>query len=77
VLIYDGLIHLGMPETEAALLEAFDRHADKVMAEHYLNSGNAALSGAAKKWAEANGFDVMTFSNLPGGETAWGSLGDE
>lgn len=77
VLIYYGLIHLGMPETEAALLEAFDRHADKVMAEHYLNSGNAALSGAAKKWAEANGFDVMTFSNLPGGETAWGSLGDE
>ena len=77
VLIYYGLIHLGIPETETPLLEAFDRQASKVMAEHFLNSGNTALSGAAKKWAEANGFDVMTFSNLPAGETGWGSLAGE
>lgn len=77
VSIYYGLIHLGIPETETSLLEAFDRHANKVMAEHFLNSGNTALSGAAKKWAEANGFDVMTFSNLPAGQAGWGSLGDD
>ena len=77
VYIYYGLIHLGIPETETPLLEAFDRQANKVMAEHFLNSGNSALSGAAKKWAEANGFDVMTFSNLPAGETGWGSLAGE
>jgi HEAT repeat protein len=77
VSIYYGLIHLGIPETETPLLEAFDQHANKVMAEHFLNSGNTALSGAAKKWAKANGFDVMTFSNLPAGDTGWGSLGGE
>ena len=77
VSIYYGLIHLGMPETETPLLEAFDRHANKAMAEHFLNSGNTALSGAARKWAEAKGYDTMTFSNLPGGETGWGSLGGE
>jgi HEAT repeat protein len=77
VLIYYGLIHLGLPETEAPLLKAFDRSANKGMAEQFLNSGNAALGGAAKAWAKANGYDIMTFSNLSGGETGWGSLGVE
>jgi HEAT repeat protein len=77
VLIYYGLIHLGLPETQEPLLRAFDKYASKEMAEQFINSGNATLGGEATKWAEANGYDIMSFSNLPSGETGWGSLGDE
>jgi HEAT repeat protein len=77
VFIYYGLIHLGLPETEGALLKAFDRYASKGMAEAFLNSGNAALSAEAKAWAKANDYDITTFSNLSDAEYGWGSLAGE
>jgi hypothetical protein len=44
------------------------------MADGYLNSGNAKLEAAARRWADAHGYYITTLPGF-GGTGGWGRLG--
>jgi HEAT repeat protein len=69
--IYYGLMRLGAPETVDAMASALMRRGDLEMAEDFLNCGEPTLEQAARNWASANGYEVVTSVGSSGG--AWGS----
>jgi len=70
--VYRGLIELGYPGTEAALIQALAAFGTKPMAEVYLNCGNSELEAAASQWAQDHGFYTMA-AGVGGGGVQWGS----
>ena len=71
VKVYFALIRIGQDDTEDALVTALQKYGTKDMAVDYLNCGNAKLEKAARRWAAAHGYTVIT---LPGGASVtWGS----
>jgi len=53
-------VGLGQPGSEPALLAALARYGDQEMALLLINSGNSALEDGARRWAEDNGYTVIT-----------------
>ena len=72
--VYYGLIGLGKRGTEDELVEALETYGSEAMAEDYLNCGSPKLEAAAKRWAEAHGYTVITMPGV-GGSESWGRLG--
>jgi HEAT repeat protein len=72
--IYYGLIGLGKKGTADELITALDTYGYETMAEDYLNSGNAKLDAAARRWADAHGYYITTLPGF-GGTGGWGRLG--
>lgn len=66
-----GLIRLGRPGTEPALIKALNTYGDKEMAEFYLNCKNTLLEQAAKDWASHNGYVIKY--GIPGSGIYWGN----
>lgn len=63
-------IKLGVEDSEEKLASLLMVFGDKPMAEDYLNCGSFALGSAARQWAYANGYTIMTG---PGSHRAtWG-----
>lgn len=73
--IYYGLIGLGKKGTQADLVTALETYGYEAMAEDYLNSGNAKLEAAARRWADAHGYDITTLPGIVGSTGGWGRLG--
>lgn len=69
--VYRAVIRIGDGDTVAPLVKALKSFGSKTMGEAYLNCGNPTLEKAAKAWAKAHGYTVVT---SPGtGSEAWGS----
>lgn len=68
--VYRPLIRLGQEDTVAALVKALKSFGTKSMGEAYLNCGNGELEKAAKQWAKAHGYTVV--SSPGSGEEQWG-----
>ena len=69
--VYRALIRIGDGDTVSALVKAMKTFGTKTMGETYLNCGSPRLEKAAKAWAAAHGYRVVT---RPGsGDEAWGS----
>lgn len=64
-----GLIRIGRPGTEPALIKALNAYGDKEMAEYYLNCGNDLLEEAAIDWAHRNHYIITSH---PVGGIYWG-----
>lgn len=48
------------------------QHADVSMAEDYINSGSSGLYDIGKKWADENGYYIMT--GLGSNRVQWGEF---
>jgi len=72
--IHTYYVKLGVPGSEAALIEALNKFPSRHMAEEFLNSGNPALADAANAWA------AKYHQKIQQGATAtsvrWGSAQD-
>jgi hypothetical protein len=69
--VYYGLIFVGAEETVSALAKSLKNVGNVEMAEDFLNCGNDTLEQAARDWAKAHGYTVIT---IPGsGDGTWGS----
>lgn len=66
---YGVLIRNGEEGCEDALIEALNKHGDKMMAVDFLNCGNSRLRSAAKDWAKQHGY-IEVFGNQAG--PVWG-----
>lgn len=53
-------VKLGIPGTEERLNNILMEHGDKQMAEDFLNSGSERLYEGGKRWANENGYYIMT-----------------
>lgn len=69
---YSFLICIGEPGTEQLLIKALDQHGTVRMAEDFLNSGNALLAEAARKWAGRQGQELFADPGKQG-SPKWGS----
>jgi HEAT repeat protein len=67
-----GLIGLGKPGTEAALVAALMGLGDETLARFYLNCGNNQLEQAAHDWAASHGYVVVPGFGI--GSPSWGKL---
>jgi len=65
-----GLMRMGRPGTEPALIKALNDYGDKEMAEFYLSSKNELLEKAAKDWATHNGYVIRY--GIPSSGIYWG-----
>ena len=73
VRVYHGLIGLGRAATEDELVAALGAFGSEEMGEEYLNCGNPTLEQAARDWASAHGYEVISLPGVGAGE--WGSRG--
>jgi HEAT repeat protein len=64
-------VKLGVPGTEAALIETLKKYPSREIAEEYRYCGNPALVGAANEWARK--YNQKLGPALPGGAVQWGS----
>jgi HEAT repeat protein len=67
---YYGLLKVGAPETVSALASALRKLGDLDMAEDFLNCGEPTLEKAARDWAAAHGYEVVT--NYGTADETWG-----
>jgi hypothetical protein len=72
--IHTYYVKLGVPGSEAALIEALDKYPSREMAEEFLSSGNPALQQAAKAWAIRFNRTLRTTSAAAA--VRWGSAED-
>jgi len=68
---YKTYIEDGDEEMIPLMIESLNAFGSKQMAEAFLNCGNPRLESAARKWAQAEGYEV-TYSE-GGGFAGWGS----
>jgi HEAT repeat protein len=68
-----GLVDVGQPGTEGALVTALMRYGGGDLAKYYLNSGNGALEDAGRKWAHEHGYSVITIPGIGEDGDTWGS----
>jgi HEAT repeat protein len=64
------LLRLGREETVPALIEALNLHGTGSVAQWYLNCGNPRLEAAARRWAEARGYKILSGPGVPA--VRWG-----
>jgi hypothetical protein len=65
-------IKLGIAGSEDDLIALLFEYGDKTMAEDYLNCGSSALEDGGRRWANANGYNVMT--GYGSHRSGWGSF---
>ena len=70
-------IEKGRDGSEKVLIAALDSCGTEVMAEFFLNCGNAILAAAAEQWAVRNNYSVETWPGYGSGAAGavWGSGG--
>lgn len=69
---HEFFINQGGQGAEPKLIEALNIKGNVDMAETYLNCGNSLLEAAAKKWASAHGYTIVSYPSGSGG-VSWGS----
>jgi HEAT repeat protein len=69
--VHTFFVRLGVPGSEAALIDTLKKYPSREIAEEFYNSGNSALGAAAKEWARKYGRQLSQAP--PGGSVQWGS----
>ena len=65
-------VKLGIPGSEAKLLQVLTDHGDGSMAEDFLNSGFPNLDEGVHEWAKTNGYQISPGQTL--GQAEWGNF---
>jgi len=68
---HEFFIRRGEPGTENILIRALNKYGNYNTAQAFVNSGNAKLKRAAKKWLKNNLFTNLSLSS-GNGEPRWG-----
>ena len=70
--IYQFFIKRGEKDSEAVLIKVLNKYGTQSMADDFLNCGNSLLQEAGRKWADNNGYTIIS-SGYGGGGPIWGS----
>lgn len=65
-------VKLGISGTEERLINILMKHGNSDMAEDFLNSGSSELYDGGQRWANENGYMMMT--GMGSNRVSWGNF---